>query len=80
MSERTFIRRFKAEVGTTPRAWLDAQRLGRPRSGAVPVSVPFSGRWAVLSRASELGVSRSFPSRTISPARFWVYLSMSEGR
>ncbi|MFC9967896.1 GlxA family transcriptional regulator [Nocardia ignorata] len=31
MSERTFIRRFKAEVGTTPRAWLDAQRLGRAR-------------------------------------------------
>lgn len=31
MSERTFNRRFKAEVGTTPRAWLDAQRLGRAR-------------------------------------------------
>ncbi|MGS2807434.1 GlxA family transcriptional regulator [Nocardia sp. MW-W600-9] len=31
MSERTFIRRFKAEVGATPGAWLDAQRLGRAR-------------------------------------------------
>lgn len=31
MSERTFNRRFKTEVGTTPRAWLDAQRLGRAR-------------------------------------------------
>ncbi len=31
MSERTFIRRFKAEVGTTPRRWLDAQRTARAR-------------------------------------------------
>ncbi|MFR9750452.1 GlxA family transcriptional regulator [Nocardia sp. 004] len=31
MSERTFIRRFKAEVGTTPRRWLDAQRTTRAR-------------------------------------------------
>ena len=31
MSERTFIRRFKAEVGTTPRRWLDAQRTVRAR-------------------------------------------------
>ncbi|MGK8521106.1 GlxA family transcriptional regulator [Nocardia asteroides] len=31
MSERTFIRRFKAEVGTTPRQWLDAQRTARAR-------------------------------------------------
>ncbi|MFI6171162.1 GlxA family transcriptional regulator [Nocardia sp. NPDC051052] len=31
MSERTFIRRFKAEVGTTPRRWLDAQHTGRAR-------------------------------------------------
>ncbi|MEV5839125.1 helix-turn-helix domain-containing protein [Nocardia sp. NPDC052112] len=31
MSERTFIRRFKAEVGTTPRRWLEAQRTVRAR-------------------------------------------------
>ncbi|QIS16634.1 GlxA family transcriptional regulator [Nocardia arthritidis] len=31
MSERTFIRKFKAEVGTTPRRWLDAQRAARAR-------------------------------------------------
>ncbi|MET9024889.1 helix-turn-helix domain-containing protein [Nocardia sp. NPDC004168] len=31
MSERTFIRRFKAQVGTTPRRWLDAQRTARAR-------------------------------------------------
>lgn len=31
MSERTFIRRFKAEVGTTPRRWLEAQRTARAR-------------------------------------------------
>ncbi|WP_043734157.1 GlxA family transcriptional regulator [Nocardia asiatica] len=31
MSKRTFIRRFKAEVGTTPRRWLDAQRTARAR-------------------------------------------------
>ncbi len=31
MSERTFIRRFKAEVGITPRRWLDAQRTTRAR-------------------------------------------------
>ncbi|MFI9405332.1 GlxA family transcriptional regulator [Nocardia sp. NPDC052316] len=31
MSERTFIRRFKAEVGTTPRRWLDAQHTMRAR-------------------------------------------------
>jgi hypothetical protein len=45
-----------------------------------PAQRRFSGRWAVSKRASELGVSRSLPSRTISPARFWVYLSMSEDR
>ncbi|MEV0294483.1 helix-turn-helix domain-containing protein [Nocardia sp. NPDC050710] len=31
MSERTLIRRFKAEVGTTPRRWLEAQRTARAR-------------------------------------------------
>ncbi|GAA5069146.1 helix-turn-helix domain-containing protein [Nocardia callitridis] len=31
MSERTFIRRFKAEVGTTPGRWLDSQRAVRAR-------------------------------------------------
>ncbi|MFI9507020.1 GlxA family transcriptional regulator [Nocardia sp. NPDC052566] len=31
MSERTFIRRFKAELGTTPRRWLEAQRTARAR-------------------------------------------------
>lgn len=31
MSERTFIRRFKAEVGATPRRWLEAQRTARAR-------------------------------------------------
>ncbi|QLY33835.1 helix-turn-helix domain-containing protein [Nocardia huaxiensis] len=31
MSERTFIRTFKSEVGTTPRRWLDAQRTARAR-------------------------------------------------
>ncbi|WP_338769635.1 helix-turn-helix domain-containing protein [Nocardia vulneris] len=31
MSERTFIRRFKQEVGTTPRRWLDAQHTVRAR-------------------------------------------------
>ncbi|KAA8890313.1 helix-turn-helix domain-containing protein [Nocardia colli] len=31
MSERTFIRRFKAEVGSTPRRWLDAQHTVRAR-------------------------------------------------
>ncbi|MFD0365523.1 GlxA family transcriptional regulator [Nocardia sp. GCM10030253] len=31
MSERTFIRRFKAAVGTTPRRWLEAQRTARAR-------------------------------------------------
>lgn len=31
MSERTFIRRFKAEVGTTPRRWLEAQRTSHAR-------------------------------------------------
>ncbi|WP_327110811.1 DJ-1/PfpI family protein [Nocardia sp. NBC_01730] len=43
MSERTFIRRFKAEVGTTPRRWLDAQRTARARelleSTQLPVEV-----------------------------------------
>ncbi|MGO4616136.1 GlxA family transcriptional regulator [Nocardia sp. 2YAB30] len=43
MSERTFIRRFKAEVGTTPRRWLDAQRTTRARelleSTQLPVEV-----------------------------------------
>nr|WP_232839470.1 MULTISPECIES: helix-turn-helix domain-containing protein [Nocardia] len=31
MSERTLIRRFKAEMGTTPRRWLEAQRTARAR-------------------------------------------------
>ncbi|MFE7796729.1 GlxA family transcriptional regulator [Nocardia sp. NPDC057440] len=31
MSERTFIRRFKTAVGTTPRRWLEAQRTARAR-------------------------------------------------
>ncbi|WP_433577252.1 helix-turn-helix domain-containing protein [Nocardia brasiliensis] len=31
MSERTFIRRFKREAGTTPRRWLDAQHTVRAR-------------------------------------------------
>ncbi len=31
MSERTLIRRFKTEVGTTPRRWLEAQRTARAR-------------------------------------------------
>ena len=29
MSERTFARRFRAETGTTPAAWLTRQRLAR---------------------------------------------------
>ncbi|WP_323960147.1 helix-turn-helix domain-containing protein [Arthrobacter sp. JZ12] len=32
MSERTFARRFKAETGTTPAAWLTAQRVLRAQS------------------------------------------------
>ncbi|WP_458690524.1 GlxA family transcriptional regulator [Nocardia tengchongensis] len=43
MSERTFIRRFKTEVGTTPRRWLEAQRTARARelleSTELPVEV-----------------------------------------
>lgn len=31
MSERTFVRRFTAMVGTTPRRWLDARRTDRAR-------------------------------------------------
>ncbi len=31
MSSRTFARRFRAETGTTPAAWLNAQRLLRAR-------------------------------------------------
>ncbi|MFB7876911.1 GlxA family transcriptional regulator [Nocardia sp. NPDC056064] len=40
MSERTFIRRFKAEVGTTPRAWLDAQRVGAARELLETTALP----------------------------------------
>lgn len=32
MSERTFARRFKAETGTTPAAWLTAQRVLRAQT------------------------------------------------
>lgn len=32
MSERTFARRFKAETGTTPAAWLTAQRILRAQT------------------------------------------------
>ncbi|WP_051478398.1 helix-turn-helix domain-containing protein [Arthrobacter sp. H5] len=32
MSERTFARRFKAETGTTPTAWLNAQRVLRAQA------------------------------------------------
>nr|WP_156371273.1 helix-turn-helix domain-containing protein [Nocardia arizonensis] len=31
MSERTLIRRFRNEIGTTPRRWLEAQRTARAR-------------------------------------------------
>jgi transcriptional regulator GlxA family with amidase domain len=31
MSERTFARRFAAEVGTTPHKWLTSQRVLRAR-------------------------------------------------
>jgi transcriptional regulator GlxA family with amidase domain len=43
MSERTFIRRFKAEVGTTPRRWLDAQRTARARELLETTRLPVEG-------------------------------------
>ncbi|MGW5573907.1 GlxA family transcriptional regulator [Nocardia thailandica] len=42
MSERTFVRRFAAEVGTTPRRWLDAQRLGLARELLETTELPVS--------------------------------------
>jgi transcriptional regulator GlxA family with amidase domain len=40
MSSRTFVRRFHAATGTTPRQWLLTQRLNRARDLLESTSLP----------------------------------------
>ena len=55
MSLRTFTRRFRAEVGETPAAWLTAQRLRRAQELLESTDLPVDR----IARATGLGTSAS---------------------
>ncbi|RAJ67066.1 transcriptional regulator GlxA family with amidase domain [Streptomyces sp. Amel2xB2] len=79
MSVRTFTRRFRAEVGTSPQVWLTRQRLDRARHllESSALSVEEVARDAGFGSASslrlrfqaELGVSPSAYRRTFRAVR-----------
>ncbi len=55
MSVRTFTRRFRAETGTSPHAWLVARRVARARSLLEDSDLPVDR----ISAASGLGTAAS---------------------
>jgi len=79
MSERTFSRRFSAEVGISPKRWLLAQRVGRARELLETTDLPVevvadragfaSGPGAAPAPATSRGDDNRLPTARRSGAR-----------
>jgi transcriptional regulator GlxA family with amidase domain len=71
MSPRSFARRFKATTGTTPHAWLLAQRLGAAESLLEDTDAPVEEIARLVGFGTAAGLREQFARRRgVSPRAY----------